>query len=162
MSISGGDISRFGIHDLDRVYAELSRLSEIELYQLSGTLYSYPLNRSSFLQDVSSLKAPEGMFGFTDGSAFLQIRKVQNRSAMFAAIYVRPELRNRGLGHALLHRAFEYLKDLDMDTVRLNVFSNNRAQSLYRSMGFLVTGSQERKLPDGNLVEKRFMEKSLR
>ena len=137
---------------------------EFKYHDLGGNLHTGLITTSqrSLKAESISLKAPEGMFGFTDGSAFLQIRKVQNRSAMFAAIYVRPELRNRGLGHALLHRAFEYLKDLDMDTVRLNVFSNNRAQNLYRSMGFLVTGSQERKLPDGNLVEKRFMEKSLR
>ncbi len=151
------------IHDLESVFASISQLDQRELFQLCGSLYSFPLDRSVFLDDVHSLVSPEGMYGLNrKADAFLQIRKVQSHSAMIAMIFVKPTLRNAGLGRSLIENSLDFLRSREIHTVRLNVFADNPARHLYLSMGFEISGRKEKEGPEGNPIQKWFMEKSLR
>jgi ribosomal protein S18 acetylase RimI-like enzyme len=52
-------------------------------------------------------------------------------------LYVRPDYRRRGIGHALARAVIDVAEDLGYDVMRLDtVASMTAARSLYRSLGF--------------------------
>jgi ribosomal protein S18 acetylase RimI-like enzyme len=63
-----------------------------------------------------------------------------SRSGWIEELGVRPTWRRRGLGQALLHRAFAGLRELGMDSARLNVDAGNEtgAVRLYERVGMRV------------------------
>lgn len=66
-------------------------------------------------------------------------------------IYVLPDKRGRGIAEMLCHEAFELLKADGCSKVQLNVFMGNRAQELYRKLGFVnVATLMEKKLDLGS------------
>ncbi len=64
------------------------------------------------------------------------------RQGHLVAVYVRPEVRGRGLTELLFSAALEWAWEVaDVDRVRLFVHERNgRAQAFYRKFGFLPTG----------------------
>jgi GNAT superfamily N-acetyltransferase len=60
---------------------------------------------------------------------------------------VRPDLRGRGYGRAIVTTALDACRDLGVVSVALNVFGQNlTARSLYEDLGFEVTSIQMRKV----------------
>jgi len=151
------------------LFHAFQQLSERELFQLSGRLYGFPLSRKAFEQDIESLRAPEGVYTLREFlpakggriPATLQIRKWQDDTAMLACIFVHPSLRRRGLGKALVSQALQFLEQKGIQRVRLNVFSDNPALALYEALGFEVCGYRNRQYPDGQVVQKLFMERMI-
>ncbi len=62
------------------------------------------------------------------------------RSAFLDDLFVRPALRNRGIGLALVRRAREVCEDLGVRAMHLEVArANGPAQAIYRGVGFAST-----------------------
>ncbi|WP_010677966.1 GNAT family N-acetyltransferase [Bacillus timonensis] len=62
-------------------------------------------------------------------------------------LYVLPNYRNKGIAKTLCNEAFIYLKSEGLNKVQLNVFSGNRAKSIYEELGFKeVSTVMERKI----------------
>ena len=73
------------------------------------------------------------------------------------AMWVAPEARDRRLGSALLDRGIEHLTALGCTTIELSVTeTNTRAQKLYQSRGFVMTGTSE-PLRAGSSLENLYM-----
>jgi ribosomal protein S18 acetylase RimI-like enzyme len=64
-----------------------------------------------------------------------------------AHLGVRPELRGRGIGEALVGHLLENGRDQGLSTAALDVAATNaRAQALYERLGFIVTKERESRL----------------
>jgi ribosomal protein S18 acetylase RimI-like enzyme len=77
---------------------------------------------------------------------------------------VSPELQGQGLGTLLIHHLIEQAKQQGFATAALDVSSANpRAQKLYEQLGFRVKkiNRADYRSAFGNIVEHRYMEKSL-
>jgi ribosomal protein S18 acetylase RimI-like enzyme len=62
--------------------------------------------------------------------------------------------RGEGLGRAIMLAAEDLVRDAGYDRLRLNVFGwNERAQSLYRSLGYEVMSIQMRKMLGNELLD---------
>ncbi|MGW0712416.1 GNAT family N-acetyltransferase [Streptomyces sp. NPDC002643] len=66
---------------------------------------------------------------------------VERRQGHLVAVFVRPELRGRGLAEALIEAAVEWAWRRGAERVRLMVHEGNpRAQGFYRKVGFVPSG----------------------
>ncbi|MGV2496881.1 ribosomal protein S18-alanine N-acetyltransferase [Pelagerythrobacter aerophilus] len=70
-------------------------------------------------------------------------------------IGVRPHLRGKGIGRALLARAFTEARGRGAERMFLEMRDNNPAASLYRSMGFEPIGRRKAyyRLPSGQFLD---------
>ena len=150
------------VQGYQNVLDHMNSLNETQLFELCGSLYSYPFSEQEFLEDVRFLNYPEGLYGYAEGKdAFLQVRKCQGAEAILASVFVSPALRGRGMGGRLLMHCLDYLRQNGIGKVRLNVFSHNPAWRLYKSLGFSIRGSRAGYFPDGRPLKKLFMEKQI-
>lgn len=84
-----------------------------------------------------------GMVGFYGGTN----RKERHRTTLWG-MYVRPSLRDRGVGRQLVDRGLEYLRlSTSVEQVVLSVVTTNAAAiRLYESLGFETYGTEPRAL----------------
>lgn len=88
------------------------------------------------------------------GSVTLVIEKkikLKHRATIFA-MYVSPEHRSLGIGHALMAEAINKAKELDeIEQIYLSVVStNHHARKLYTKLGFEKIGDEKRSLKISN------------
>lgn len=82
------------------------------------------------------------------------------RLGHIGAMWVDPDARERRLGSALLDRGIEHLTSLGCATIELSVTeTNTRAQQLYESRGFVLTGDDE-PLRNGSTLRNLFMRRT--
>ena len=94
-------------------------------------------------EDTDILLAGDG----PDGLAVLRYRRAMwSPECYLAELYVRPPLRGKGLGRALMERAIELAKERGADGMDLNTaVTDTAARGLYESLGFTNLEAQ----PDG-------------
>ena len=121
--------------------------------------------RGTSMEEVKTrLYRPNGfMLGaFVDGAlignagAFREERTKLRHKAWIGGVYVAPEARGRGIGHALVSAAMERARTWDGVTqLHLSVaVPNEAARQLYLSLGFQVYGLEPRAIR----IEDRFVD----
>jgi GNAT superfamily N-acetyltransferase len=74
--------------------------------------------------------------------------------AFLTAVYVAPEWRGRGLGRAVSAAVIDWVRDRDVDSIRLHVAEwNHSAHRLYESLGFVATGATKTLPHDPSITE---------
>ena len=76
-------------------------------------------------------------------------------------IYVEASEHGKGLGKALLQKAIEIGKELDVATINLNVNRFNSAVDFYKSQGFKIVKEEDINIGRGYYMEDYVMVKSL-
>lgn len=76
-------------------------------------------------------------------------------------IYVEASEHGKGLGKALLQKAIEIGKELDVATINLNVNRFNPAVDFYKSQGFKIVKEEDINIGRGYYMEDYVMVKSL-
>lgn len=86
-------------------------------------------------------------------------RKKLRHGAELAGMYVAPEYRRRGYGHALLHALIAHARSLDgVQQLKLGVNATNLAAlQLYQSAGFALVGME----PDALCVDDHYYDEAL-
>ena len=72
-------------------------------------------------------------------------------------LYVESSTHGKGLGKALLEKAIQIGKDLDVATINLNVNRFNKAVDFYKSQGFEITKEENIDIGRGYLMEDYVM-----
>lgn len=108
----------------------------------------------------------QAVFGAFDGAALIGIvgwrrearRKLAHKSLIWG-VFVKPEYRRTGVARRLMERAIEHARASGVAQVHLSVGARNpRAQTLYRSLGFTVYGTEPRSLYiDGEFFDEELM-----
>lgn len=93
---------------------------------------------------------------------YIQPYKKQAHTCLFAII-VKEEMRNKGIGKALLHHLMKHAKErFQIEILHLEVYDGNPAKHLYEKMGFTEFGRQSRFIKeDGRYYAKIFMQRAL-
>ena len=132
-------IRQASTHDLDDLLALMH-----EFYAESG----YPLNvdraRAAFLPLLSQEQLGQVWLAELDGQlaghlvlTFCHSMEYGGRSAFVDDLFVRPALRRRGVGRALVVRARAICEELGVRAMHLEVArTNGPAQTVYRAVGF--------------------------
>lgn len=85
---------------------------------------------------VAEGEAPEGLSGYVVATFGYDL-EFAGRDAFVTELFVLPERRRRGLGHALLEAVIDELRKHDAHAVHLMVRpENEKARRVYRSLGF--------------------------
>ncbi len=91
---------------------------------------------------------------------FCAERKV--RQLFLSKLYVKQSERKKGLAGKLLRRAVAYAKELDLDSIYLTVNKqNDLAIQVYRHMGFVRKGEQEKAIGGGFVMDDYIYQLSL-
>ena len=86
--------------------------------------------------------------------AFLAVAKdLESHRLKIHKLYVLPEKQTKGVGKALLFKAFEFAKAQGMSTVYLNVNRYNKAVDFYQKMGMKITHEEDISIGNGYLME---------
>lgn len=102
--------------------------------------------------------------GVDCGIAFLNLQAYKKFSHQcLITIIVDEAFRNRGVGTALLKELFKLAKEsFHLEMVHLEVYATNPAINLYKRMGFVEYGVQEKFIKeDGKYIGKTLMERNL-
>jgi ribosomal-protein-alanine N-acetyltransferase len=134
------EIRRMTIDDLDAVTA------------IEEATFAIPWSRESFRQELTRnavaryLVAEEDgkILGYAGAWVILDESHITN-------IAVREEARGRGIGKKLTAELLQILSNLGASYATLEVrVSNERAQNLYKSLGFISVGKRKRYYEDNN------------
>ncbi|HKU00068.1 MAG TPA: GNAT family N-acetyltransferase [Paraburkholderia sp.] len=108
----------------------------------------------------------QAVFGAFDGAALIGIvgwrrearQKLAHKSRIWG-VFVKPEYRRTGIARRLMERAIEHARSSGVEQVQLTVGAQNpRAQTLYRSLGFTVYGTEPRAMCiDGEYFDEEHM-----
>ncbi|CAB3803038.1 Mycothiol acetyltransferase [Paraburkholderia caffeinitolerans] len=108
----------------------------------------------------------QAVFGAFDGAALVGIvgwrrearQKLAHKSHIWG-VFVQPAYRRAGIARRLMERAIEHARASGVEQVQLTVgASNPRAQSLYRSLGFAIYGTEPRAMCiDGEYFDEEHM-----
>lgn len=86
--------------------------------------------------------------------AFLAVAKdLESNRLKIHKLYVLPEKQVKGVGKALLFKAFEFAKAQGMSTIYLNVNRHNKAVGFYQKMGMKITREEDISIGNGYLME---------
>jgi ribosomal-protein-alanine N-acetyltransferase len=105
-----------------------------------------PWTETAFLQELSN---PMSRFWVLEGGDVNSPRSVMGYLCVWVVLNemhimnlaTHPGYRRRGVALKLLHHAFDQARDMEIDTIVLEVRPSNLvAQSLYRSLGFYLAG----------------------
>ena len=133
---------------------QASRADLADLLELMREFYAeagYPLTadraRAAFLPLLDAGGPGQVWLADLDGQVaghlvltFCYSMEYGGRSAFIDDLFVRPALRNRGLGRALMQRARAICEGLDVRAMHLEVARDNGpAQAIYRGTGFEST-----------------------
>ena len=108
----------------------------------------------------------QAVFGAFDGAALVGIvgwrreaRQKHAHKSLIWGVFVRPEYRRTGIARRLMERAIDRARASGVEQVHLAVGAcNPRAQTLYRSLGFTVYGTEPRSLYiDGEYFDEELM-----
>lgn len=134
--------------------------SEEELYQWSGTLFSWPMEQGTFYIHLEQEDSKPQMLyplGFYKGHKLagyceLCIYYPDNPSARLSCLVIRPEWRQRGLGQMMLEKVLRFgFNELHLNRISLGVFARNVAAiGLYRKLGFFAEGTLREQLKVGS------------
>jgi ribosomal protein S18 acetylase RimI-like enzyme len=133
-------------HDL----ADLLELMH-EFYAEAGYSLNLDRARAAFLPLLAPGQLGQAWLAVVDGQVaghvvltFCSSMEYGGRSAFVDDLFVRPALRNRGVGRALVDHARAICEALGIRAMHLEVArTNGPAQSVYRAVGF---GSTDREL----------------
>ncbi|MBB6216200.1 phosphinothricin acetyltransferase [Anaerosolibacter carboniphilus] len=124
-------------------------------------MYAWLTNRS----DSHKVLVIEDETGNVDGWASLNVfnSRCCYSGVVDISIYIRRELRGKGLGKTLLNALIQAAKEQGFHKVVLSTFLSNKAgQHLYRSLGFREVGTYiQHGILDGKWVDVTIMEKIL-
>lgn len=133
-----------------------------ELLALMHDFYAesqFPLNleraRTAFLPLLGPSELGQVLLAVTDGAAgghlvltFCHSMEYGGRTAFIDDLYVRPTVRNQGVGKALLARARVACDALGVRAVHVEVGrTNDPAQTIYRRAGFRSTDRELLRVP---------------
>ena len=100
--------------------------------------------------------------GQASGLAWGLIHEPESRTAHVYQMWVAPEARGLGIGHALLNHIIAWAEEAQLDRVVLSVTTTNPAAvALYLSSGFIPQGELQALKPDSELFTQ-MMVKDLR
>ena len=129
------------------------RLKDVDaVAAIEQATFARPWSRESFRQELTRnavaryLVAEEDgkILGYAGAWVILDESHITN-------IAVREEARGRGIGKKLTSRLLQILSNLGACYATLEVrVSNERAQNLYRSLGFISVGKRKRYYEDNN------------
>ncbi len=129
------------------------RLKDVDaVADIEQETFARPWSRESFRQELTRnavaryLVAEEDgkILGYAGAWVILDESHITN-------IAVREEARGRGIGKKLTSRLLQILSNLGACYATLEVrVSNERAQNLYRSLGFISVGKRKRYYEDNN------------
>lgn len=93
---------------------------------------------------------------------YIQPYKKQSHTCLFSII-IKPELRGKGVGKALLEHLIQYAKErFKIEVLHLEVYDGNPARHLYERLGFVAYGRQEHFIKEeGRYNAKVFMQRAL-
>ncbi|MBR6165309.1 MAG: ribosomal protein S18-alanine N-acetyltransferase [Clostridia bacterium] len=131
-------IRRMRLKDLDAV-------TEIE-----NATFAIPWSRESFRQELERNVAARYLVAETEGqvAGYAGAWVILDESHI-TNIAVREECRGRGIGRQLTYALLQYLSNLGASYATLEVrVSNERAQRLYESLGFIRVGKRKRYYED--------------
>lgn len=114
----------------------------------------------SFMLGAFQNRSLVGMVGFYRETALKQRHK-----GSIISLYVAPEARGQGLGHALMRDAIRRVRDIEsVERLLLGVMvTQTAARQLYESLDFVVYGREARALCiDGQYYDEEFMALDLR
>ena len=133
-------IRRMGREDLDAVTA------------IEEETFAIPWSRESFRQELERNVAARYLVAETDGQVvgYAGAWVILDESHI-TNIAVREDARGRGIGKLLTSRLLQVLSNLGACYATLEVrVSNERAQNLYKSLGFISVGKRKRYYEDNN------------
>ena len=129
------------------------RLRDVDaVAEIEGNTFARPWSRESFRQELTRnavaryLVAEENgeILGYAGAWVILDESHITN-------IAVRENARGRGLGKRLTSELLQVLSNLGACYATLEVrVSNERAQNLYKSLGFVTVGKRKRYYEDNN------------
>ena len=133
---AAGEADRAGILRLARLFhAEdghpLSERGEVAIGQL--------LNDQTF-GTIMKLELDDNLVGYTVISFGYSI-EWGDRDAFIDDLYIAESERGAGLGRLVIERVAVWLRSLGIGALHLEVMARNRAEQLYRRMGFADRGS---------------------
>ncbi|MFD1560644.1 GNAT family N-acetyltransferase [Paraburkholderia silviterrae] len=108
----------------------------------------------------------QAVFGAFDGAALVGIvgwrretRQKLAHKSMIWGVFVEPAYRRSGVARRLMECAVEHARASGVEQVHLSVGARNpRAQTLYRSLGFTIYGTEPRSLCiDGEYFDEELM-----
>ncbi len=124
------------LSDLSEVASWIATVRDCELW--AGQRVSFPID-TAFLPEEIGFEATNA-FALTDGGrlvAFGQLVRKDAGRGHLARLIVRPLLRGKGHGEALVRALLDKARDESFERVSLNVDRTNRpAVSLYLKLGF--------------------------
>lgn len=108
----------------------------------------------------------QAVFGAFDGGVLVGIvgwrrearQKLEHKSLIWG-VFVKPAYRRSGVARRLMERAIEHARASGVEQVQLTVGGKNpRAQTLYRSLGFTIYGTESRAICiDGEYFDEEHM-----
>jgi len=115
-----------------------------EFYAEAGYALNPDRARAAFLPLLAPGRLGQVWLGEVDGQVaghlvltFCYSMEYGGRSAFVDDLFVRPSLRNRGVGRALVEQARAICEELDVRAMHLEVArANGPAQAVYRAVGF--------------------------
>ena len=131
-------IRRMGMKDLDAVSA------------IEKETFARPWSRESFRQELERNKAARYLVAERDGRVigYAGAWIILDESHITNIAVAEPE-RGKGVGRKLTEALMQYISNLGAAYATLEVrVSNERAQNLYRSLGFVSVGKRKRYYED--------------
>ena len=123
-----------------------------EVAEIERATFARPWSRESFCQELERNVAARYLVAETDGRVvgYAGAWIILDESHI-TNIAVADEYRGRGIGKRLTQALLQYLSNLGACYATLEVrVSNERAQNLYRSLGFVSVGKRKRYYEDNN------------
>ena len=133
------EIRRMTIDDLDAVTA------------IEEATFAIPWSRESFRQELERNMAARYLVAVKDGRVvgYAGAWIILDESHI-TNIAIEESERGQGIGRKLTEALMQYISNLGAAYATLEVrVSNERAQQLYKSLGFVSVGKRKRCLPDG-------------
>lgn len=139
----------------------------VELTALLRDLVEDPAHRRAFAERVanhdsevwvalpadsdSASRSQPGCTRTSSGAVGLLLAETACARLQILLLAVSARVRGMGVGRALVREAILWAIDADLDAVELEVReSNDRAQALYESLGFVAAALRPRYYPDGD------------